>query len=490
MPRSWTFGRKLGAGFASAVALTILIGAVSIYALRTVVTAKDQVISVDAQNIRDAERLGVASARRVASVRGYLLAKQDSYLEELREYRESFLSVLARLRQRVADPEGRRLVEDIEGKEADYRTASERVIALRQDDAAMDVIVREFEEEVAPKRDVMNQAIGAFIAYAERILEQEKQAATEEASSAITLVVILAGIAVVLAAVMAWLLTRTLSRQIGSAVQHIQSSSSELQTAANQQASGSKEQSTAMNEITVTVQELLATARQIAESAQRVAKIAEDTASSAHAGDQTVQKADEAVVGIKRQVDLIVSHMLELGKKSQQIGGVLEIINELAEQTNILAINATIEAAGAGEPGKRFAAVADEIRKLADRVGGSTKEIRTLIEEVRAAVHTTVMATETGSKAVEAGTKQFADVAGVFKQIVTSVATTTEAAREIELSTKQQSTAVEQVNVATTNVSQATKESEASSLQIVQTASDLAKLSHDLAQLIQPQARA
>ena len=81
----------------------------------------------------------------------------------------------------------------------------------------------------------------------------------------------------------------------------------------------------------------------------------------------------------------------------QQIGSVLDIVSELAEQTNILAINATIEAAGAGEAGKRFAVVADEIRKLADRVTGSTKEIRMLNDEVRSAVNTTVMATETGS---------------------------------------------------------------------------------------------
>ena len=85
----------------------------------------------------------------------------------------------------------------------------------------------------------------------------------------------------------------------------------------------------------------------------------------------------ESISGIRRQVDQIVSHMLELGKKSQEIGAVLDIVSELAEQTNILAINATIEAAGAGEAGKRFAVVADEIRKLADRVGGSTKEVRT-----------------------------------------------------------------------------------------------------------------
>src|SRR5216684_6246017 len=111
--------------------------------------------------------------------------------------------------------------------------------------------------------------------------------------------------------------------------------------------------------------------------------------------------------------------MPELGKKSQEVGAVLDIVSELAEQTNILAINATIEAAGASEAGKRFAVVADEIRKLADRVAGSTKEIRGLIEDVRSSVNTTVMTTEGGSKSVDAGAKQFTEVASAFKQITT-----------------------------------------------------------------------
>ena len=124
--------------------------------------------------------------------------------------------------------------------------------------------------------------------------------------------------------------------------------------------------------------------------------VSDSTTNAARTGHGTVDLTHESISGIRRQVDQIVSHMLELGRKSQEIGAVLDIVSELAEQTNILAINATIEAAGAGDAGKRFAVVAEEIRKLADRVGGSTKEVRTLIDDVRSAVNTTVMATETG----------------------------------------------------------------------------------------------
>ena len=217
-----------------------------------------------------------------------------------------------------------------------------------------------------------------------------------------------------------------------------------------------------------------------------MAHIAEDTAGAARAGDQTVQKSQESVGGVKRQVDLIVTHMLDLGRKSQQIGNILEIVNELADQTNILAINASIEAAGANDAGKRFGVVADEIRKLADRVGGSTKEIRTLVEEIRGAVNTTVMATESGMKAAETGMREYADVTLSFRQIADLVATTTEAAREIELSTKQQASAVEQVNVAVAGMARATKETETSSRQTLQTASQLTTLSSELTRLIRP----
>jgi methyl-accepting chemotaxis protein len=297
-------------------------------------------------------------------------------------------------------------------------------------------------------------------------------------------------IGLILVGAVGFAMTRTLSRQIGSVTQHVQSSSAELQAAASQQTTAAKEQSTAMNEISTTISELLVTTRQIAASAQRVAQVGEQTASAAMSGEGAFEKARESIAGIRRQVDAVVTHMLDLGKKSQQIGAVLDIVAELAEQTNILAINATIEAAGAGEMGRRFLVVADEIRKLADRVTGSTKEIRSLIDDVRSAVNTTVMVTESGSKAVDSGTRQFGDVTGVFKQIVGLVRTTADAGREIELSTKQQSTAVEQVNVAIANVAQTSRETEASSGQTLQTASELAGLSKDLLRIIQRQSAA
>jgi methyl-accepting chemotaxis protein len=280
--------------------------------------------------------------------------------------------------------------------------------------------------------------------------------------------------------VIALLIGKSLERKLRTAIVQVQGSSTELNTAASQQATGAREQASATTEISTTVKELLSTSRQIAGSAQQVARVADETAGAARTGNETVQHAQEAIDTVRRQVDAIVNHMLDLGKRSQEIGGILDIINELAEQTNILAINATIESAGAGEHGKRFAVVAEEIRKLADRVGGATKDIRTLIDEIRAASNTTIMATEDGSKAVQSSTRQFNEVAGSFRRIAELVRTNLDAAREIELSTQQQTTAVEQVNTAILEVAQTARQAEATSSLTLQTANQLAHLSKQI----------
>jgi methyl-accepting chemotaxis protein len=485
----WTFGKKIGAAFALTVGLSLIVGIVAIYALRDVVESKDRIISVTAQNVADAQRLGVSSARKSSSIRGFLLSKQERQLQLIRERRQLFLDVLPRMRARAPEPEALRMLGEAERLEAAHETSAQRLIALRRTDLPLEQILKIFDEDVQPKLDALARTLDSFTERAEQRLAVEKEATNARASFAVALIATVYGLVMLLSIGASIALTGALGRQIGTAVGHVQSSSAELQSAANQQATASKEQATAMSEITTTITELLVTSRQIAESAQRVAQIAGQTAGSAGSAETVVDRAHDSIVAIRRQVDLIVGHMLELGRKSQQIGSVLDIVAELAEQTNILAINATIESAGAGDAGKRFGVVADEIRKLADRVAGSTKEIRALIEDVRSSVNTTVMTTETGSKAVDTGTKQFSDVTAALKQIAGMVATTTEAAKEIELSTKQQSTAVEQVNVAITNVAQATKETEASAGQILQTAGQLNGLSSDLLRLVRPQAQ-
>lgn len=486
----WTFGKRLGAGFAVAAVVLVIVAWFG-YQNAERLTDDSRWVSHTQEVRGDLAEFMALAVDMETGVRGYVISGDDAFLDSFQEALPKSRESLEGIRRLTADNanQQRRLAQVQPALDAKL-SHQQKVIELRRTGgfaAAQALVIggdgKRAMTEIRRIFAEMDREEGTLFL---------RRSAEAQASAKTTKGVMLWGslLGVVFVALIGFYISGTLSRQIGSAVQHIQSSSAELQAAANQQVTGSKEQATAMNEITTTISELLATSRQIASSSQRVAQIASETASSAVTGDRVVQQTHESIASIKRQVDLVVTHMLDLGKKSQEIGGILEIINELAEQTNILAINATIEAAGAGDAGKRFAVVAEEIRRLADRVGGSTKEIRARIDEVRAAVNTTVMATESGTKAVDAGARQFGEAAAAFGQIASLVGTTTEAAREIELSTKQQSSAVEQVNVAIASVAQATRETESSSGQTLQTASQLAGLSRELLNVVQARASA
>ncbi len=482
---TWTFGRKLALGFASAVLTVLVIGFAGHRATETLI--ENDYWVEHTYEVRQNLATLLSSLKDVETgQRGYILTGQESFLDPYNAGLNAVATAQSEARRMTADSQlQQRRLEQLAPIVASRLAVLLKVIEIRRTKGLEAVVTSGVLEEGKQHMDQIRQLVGEIDDTEAKLLAQRQQRAQASATGAQatilwgsiigTLVIALAGLTI----------SRSLASQIGVAVRHIQTSAAELQAAANQQATGAKEQATAVTEITTTISELLATSRQIAESARRVSDIASQTASQARAGDNTVSRGTEAVGAIKRQVDAIVSHMLELGKKSQQIGAVLDIVSELAEQTNILAINATIEAAGAGESGRRFGVVADEIRKLADRVGGSTKEIRGLIDDVRAAVNTTVMTTETGSKAVEAGADQFGQVASSFRLIAGQVGTTTEAAKEIELSTKQQASAVEQVNLAITNVAQASKESEVSTGQTLRTAIELASLSRDLLKIVE-----
>jgi methyl-accepting chemotaxis protein len=479
-----TFGSKLAGGIALTVGLTLLMGATSVAALAVVTRTKDDVIASANRNLAGAQELNSTVQQRIGDYRAYLLAASTNYLNLMNADRARFLDQIGRLRGTLTDARERALLAAVAEAEAGYTAVLSPVVERRKQITDLRTVAQLNAADVGPARQKLEQSIADLVSRVRADVERARRASSRAATRAIVVVCLLGLLAIASGAVIAYRLSRGLRREVGAAVGHIQSSSAQLEAAAAQQAAGGRDQASAMNEITTTISELLITSRQIAESAGRVSKIAEDTAEAAERGDATIDQTRQSISAIRTQVDQIVQHMLALGEKSQQIGGVVDLVSELAEQTNILAINATIEASGAGEWGRRFAVVAEEIRKLADRTAGSAKEIRALIEDVRGAVNTTVMATEIGAKAVDAGARQFDDATDSFRRIAQLVATTNDATREIELSTKQQSTAVEQVNVAASDTARVSRDTEASAVQTKQTASHLSALSSDLLDLV------
>jgi len=484
MKSSWTIGQQIAAGFVLPLVILVALGIFSYRSTQRLLQTNESVahtheglvaLSTFLSSLDDAE----------TGKRGFVITGREEFLEPYYFGKKGVAAELGHLEQLFSDDpvQNDRLNRMKPIVDERLRELEETIAARRSGgfDAALKIVLEGHGKQAM---DAVRRLVAEMKSHEQHQLVEQ----SDEATNAASLLTQILGFGTVgacaLVAVVALVVIRGLARRIGEAVQHIRSASAELEAAATQQVKGAKGQVSASTEVSTTVRELVTTSRQIAESSQRVTQVANETATAARGGNQTVESAQEAIDAVRRQVEQIVGHMLDLGRKSQEIGAILDIVSELSEQTNILAINATIEAVGAGEAGRRFGVVAGEIRKLADRVGGSTKEIRRLIEEIRGAANTTVMATEDGAKAVDAGTRRFGEVAQSFRRIVDYVGSTAGAAREIELSTKQQTTAMEQVASAIADVAQTARESEAGSAQTLNTASQLASLSQDLVALI------
>ena len=277
---------------------------------------------------------------------------------------------------------------------------------------------------------------------------------------------------------------RILIKQIKEATMQINSSSSEILATSQQQATGSTEQATSVAEVTVTVEELANTSKQIAENADSVVKMAEETLRSAQMGQDCVGNVIASMEDIRDKTQASAKRILSLGEKSQKIGNVLEMINNIAAETKLIAFNAAIEAARAGEAGKGFAVVAVEVKKLAENVVDSTKTIRDIITEIQSLTNASVMAIEEEVKRVEKGGNLAKTAGESLSEILDMVDHTTKSSKQISIATQQQQTASEQVVSTMREIADVSKQSAAGSRQSIAASSEMATLSQRLSEAV------
>lgn len=272
---------------------------------------------------------------------------------------------------------------------------------------------------------------------------------------------------------------------IRDAIYQLSSSAGEMMAISVQQASGATEQASAVQEVTTTSEEIAITAKQITGNARTVEVMAEEASRSCVAGTGDVRNATDGMAHLKGQVQSIAQSMLQLGDNSQKIGGVVEIIDEISDQTNLLALNAAIEAAGAGEAGKRFAIVAQEVRRLAERTVEATGQIKGLIDEIQKATNSTIMVTEEGTKAVDKAGTLVDKVQLSFGNIIQMVDETARAAKEISLSTQQQTSACEQMAETMTEVRDVAQQVAESANETERAIAEITELSEKLKELME-----
>ena len=262
--------------------------------------------------------------------------------------------------------------------------------------------------------------------------------------------------------------------------EQLASATEEMSSGAAQSAETARVQSDQTHQVATAMQEMSATVQQISEHSEKAASASQTAAQAARRGGQVADETLATMHSIAESTRAVASRITELGKSSEQIGKIIAVIDDIADQTNLLALNAAIEAARAGEQGRGFAVVADEVRKLAERTTKATKEIASMIESIQAETRNAVQAMEKGSSEVQAGVEKTTASGAALAEIIKISEQVGDMISQIATAAIEQSSASEQINANVSQISSSTQESSAMADQMAKACQDLSSLAFDL----------
>jgi len=522
---------KLAVGFGTLLIILVVIATVAYTAVGSLAEAAKEV-GRKASEKEMLVKIELAVAKGRSGSASYLLLDRNEALEDDEEGKRDYKDSIEELAPLVHSDEGKRLFSEVQHSYDNLRAVSDKEVQLRRSGKTKDAI-QTLTRESDPAFKQLHENVKAFTSYLDKGLEEADKRQDATVSRCRVLILTLAALGFLLGAAVSGMTIRsirsimfrlvatmqrvaandlatddaeiTTEDEIGQAgtafnrmknslremiqsiagtAQHVASASEELSSSATQQAQSAETQKDQTAQVATAMQEMSSTVLQVSENSNKAAEASRQAAETARRGGAIVEETLSRMRAIADSVSGTAKKMDELGKSSDQIGQIVGVINDIADQTNLLALNAAIEAARAGEQGRGFAVVADEVRKLAERTTTATKEIAGMIKNIQQETKTAVTAMETGTKQVEEGVKSTIQAGDSLKEIIHMAEQVGEMVMQIATAAMEQSSASEEVNQNMEKIAKLVKESADGAQQSAKACQDLSSLAFDLQNMV------
>ena len=526
---------RLLAGFGIVMFLSALLAFIALFSIRTINGDIDRIVNdrwpktVQANNIIDNINVVARALRNAIILEDDQLVQQE--LDRIPEAIRIVTDNIDKLEKTVSSDKGKQLLNDLKEKKVVYRDDLTKAMQLikegKKKEAGLYLV-----HTLRKTQSAYFAATAELIKYQSQLMDESGKDAASNAKQAQKLIIVLILLAMVFAVGVSLFVVRSISGALSEGVDVANRlatgdltasvtirSTDEIGTlmtamdnmvkslrlligkikyAADNMASGSEQLSASAEEISRGMNEQTSRSTQIATAAeqmsQTVVDVAKNTSNIAQISTQAFDHAKDGEGVVKRSVDevqAIASTVAEssqvmkrLGESSGQIGDIVGVINDIADQTNLLALNAAIEAARAGEQGRGFAVVADEVRKLAERTTQATSQINSMISSIQSEVAHAGVAMNNATLRVESGVEFSRKTGDSLSNIVSSVNTLQSMVQQIASATEEMSSVSETISSDIHGIAAGSKEISAGSGQIAQASSDLARLATELQSVV------
>jgi methyl-accepting chemotaxis protein len=529
-----TFGlrAKLAWGFGTLLATLVLTGSVGYYSTGKVVkAAEDVAFSLKRKEIATAVELGVRKQLRSASE--YVLNGDEPSLQQYSLDKQEVGQRLDELSKMLSTEKGKALLSKIH-QSADRMTAiTDKEIALKRQSRAYEA--NELASAPKTEENIKNVVsdCNELEAWEEKLAQDEAGVEGQTVSKANRVALSLVALGLLLGIVTAVLIARSITanmtsmlwmiqkisskdlavqdvkvtssdeigqaqialnsmknalhemvRSIAATAEQLARASEEISAGTSQSAETARVQADQTQQVATAMQQMSSTVQQVSEHSQKASDSSHSAAKAARQGGDVVEQTLSTMRSIAESSRTVAARIGTLGKSSEEIGKIVAVINDLADQTNLLALNAAIEAARAGEQGRGFAVVADEVRKLAERTTKATQGIAAMIESIQTETKNAVQAIELGSRDVEVGVEKTTASGTALKEIIQMSEQVGDMISQIATAATEQSSATEQVNANVTQISNLTQGASSAAEETAKSCAELSTMAFDLQNLV------